>query len=75
MCKLNPREFLSDAAELHALVIGLGEIVPPLPPRFRSYSPSLEEELYAEYHYYMLGRIFGVGFWCLIILGFKELIL
>jgi len=60
---INPRQFLSEAAELHALVIGLGEIFPLIPPLIKAYDPGLLEEINSEYHYYMFGRALGILAW------------
>lgn len=57
---LDPRQFLSEPAELHALTIGLGEIFPLIPPLIKAYTPSLLQEINDEYHYYMLGRALGI---------------
>lgn len=53
------KQFLSEACEVHALVIGIGEILPPWKPLFTKLSKQGLKDLRNEYHYYMLGRITG----------------
>jgi len=65
---LDPKQFLSEAEELHALVIGLSEIVAFWPSWVYRPTRGLKATLTKEYHYYMLGRILGVIFWIILIL-------
>lgn len=67
------KDFLNTAGELHALVIGWGEIVAPWPPRWRRISRSGSVDLAKEYHYYQLGRALGVFTWVLIIALVKSI--
>lgn len=61
--KIDPREFLNTAKELHALVIGWAEIVCPWPPLHRKIGRRNAEDLSREYHYYQLGRALGIFTW------------
>lgn len=70
---INPRQFLSEAEELHALAIGLGEIFPFIPPLIKAYTPSLLQEINNEYHYYMLGRSLGILAWIATCWAIKEI--
>jgi len=60
---IDPREFLDDAEELHALVIGIAEVLCFWPSRFTTPSKERAKELAREYHYYQLGRITGFFVW------------
>lgn len=69
----NWREFLNDPKELHALVIGLCEVVCPWPPRQITIDAELAKAIWTEYHYYMLGRALGLFTWLGIAYLVKEL--
>ena len=60
---IDPRQFLSEAEELHALVIGACEILCPFPPRHPTMTHDQAAALVKEYHYYMLGRALGILAW------------
>lgn len=60
---LNPKEFLNTAEELHALVIGLCEVLCPWPATWLTPSKERLNELLSEYHYYALGRGLGILTW------------
>lgn len=64
------KEFLSTPDEVHALVIGLAEVVCPWPPLHRILSWDYADRLRKEYHYYVTGRALGVLVW----LGIAALI-
>jgi hypothetical protein len=60
---LSIKDFLDDPAEVHALVIGLCEVIAFWPPRHRYQLHPDCADLDKEYHYYQLGRSLGVLFW------------
>jgi len=63
-------EFLNTPEELHALVIGLAEVVCLFPPRHKIMTWQKQYALYDEYHYYALGRVLGV----FVLLGIAAII-
>jgi hypothetical protein len=83
---VRPSTFLSTPEELHALVIGLCEVLCPWPPGIRLPSGSrtrttdtahgeddnLNRIIHSEYHYYLLGRALGVIAWLIIATILKE---
>ena len=71
---INPREFLNTAEELHALVIGLCEVVCPWKPRQEFLAPENVKDLTTEPYYYHLGRALGVFVWLGIIALLKEIV-
>jgi len=54
---------LNTPAEWHALVIGVGEVLCPLPPRIELDRGPRWCSLQEEYHYYQAGRGVGMLFW------------
>lgn len=58
--KLTPGEFLDEPEELHALVIGLCEVICPWPAYHRSLFTEEAQMLSREQHYYQLGRALGI---------------
>jgi len=71
---INPKEFLNTAEELHALVIGAGEIIAPFPRMWHWLAIKSLDEIASEWHYYQLGRIIGVFTWLLISAIIKSII-
>jgi len=69
---IDPRQFLSEAEELHALVIGLCEVIAFWPPFFKNLTSDQKADLVQEYHYYMLGRALGIFVWLAICCGVKA---
>lgn len=63
---INPKQFLSEPEELHALTIGFGEVIAFWPPLIRNLISDQKVDLVKEYHYYMLGRALGVITWLII---------
>jgi hypothetical protein len=61
--RVNPGEFLDEPEELHALVIGLCEVICPWPPRQPTIDAELAKAIWTEYHYYLLGRALGIFAW------------
>jgi hypothetical protein len=70
---VNPRAFLDDWEEWHALVVGFSEVLCPWPARHK---PSQEnrKDIEDEYHYYMWGRTLGISAWLIIITTTKALL-
>lgn len=60
---IDPKQFLSEPEEIHALVIGLCEILCPWPATWLTPSTDRLNELLSEYHYYALGRGLGILAW------------
>lgn len=75
MAKVKIAEFLNTAEELHALVVGLCEIVAPFPPPKRLCAEERATETGKEWHYYQLGRALGVFVWLLILAIIKRIFL
>jgi hypothetical protein len=69
---LNIKEFLNHPDELHALVIGLSEVIAFWPPRIANLTSDQKAGLVKEYHYYMLGRSLGVFTWLGLAVVIKE---
>jgi hypothetical protein len=67
---IDPREFLDDAAELHALTIGFAEVFCPWPSRYHASDLRTDHDIANEYHYYQFGRALGL----LALLGLAYLI-
>lgn len=65
-------EFMNTAEELHAWVIGLGELFPPWPPFYKRMTRARRKELDQERHYYILGRICGFAAWTGIVVAIVE---
>ena len=70
MARPHPRDFLNTAEELHALVIGLAEILAPFFTFRHRWTREQSAALVKEWHYYSLGRILGIFAW----LGIAALI-
>ena len=70
---IDPRQFLDTAEELHALGVGLCEILCPVPPYFKAMSEARTRELSNEWHYYALGRGLGIFAWLGIAALVKEI--
>jgi hypothetical protein len=66
------KEFMNTAEELHAWVIGVGELFPPWPAIYKRMTRKRRKELDQERHYYVLGRITGFVIWILIIVAIVE---
>jgi len=65
---INWKEIFNNQNEIHAFELGVSEVICPMKARFpmpMKYENPLEE----EYHYYMVGRVFGILFWLVIIIG------
>lgn len=66
------KSILSTPEECHALVIGLCEVLCPLPPKYpcKRLPPlslrGVAEAISKEYHYYLVGRALGVIAWLII---------
>lgn len=69
---IDPREFLDEIEELHALVIGLCEIFCFIPQLHPKLSVELIKVLEDEHHYYVLGRALGLLAWIGIICGIVK---
>jgi len=63
---INPKQFLNDVEEFHALAIGFFEVLCPWPPHFKGMPTTESCDLKKEYHYYMFGRALGILAWILI---------
>lgn len=56
------------AAEAHAFLIGISEVVAFWPPRHKvPHDYEANGNPFKEYHYYGVGRLSGVIVWCIII--------
>jgi hypothetical protein len=60
---IHPSTFLDTPNEWHALVLGLGEVICPWPPRFNVLELKNIDDLISERHYYYTGRALGVFVW------------
>jgi len=60
--------FLDTTAEWHALIQGWCEVLCPWRPRHKEMTEKLLLEIHKEHHYYMAGRVLGVGSWLGIVL-------
>jgi len=67
---LRPQSFLgtilSTAQERHALLIGICEVLCPLPPRVRPWDKTVSI-VNLEYHYYLAGRALAAQYWVILI--------
>lgn len=72
MAKVKLTDFLDTPEEVHALVIGLFEVLCPWPPVYKAMTRKRAREIKKKYHYYMLGRGFGILSWLVIAIIIKE---
>lgn len=72
---INVKEFLNTPDEVHALAIGLAEVVCPWPPLHRTLTWQYADTLRREYHYYVLGRALGIFAWLGIAALTKKILL
>lgn len=62
---------LSTAEERHAFLIGICEVLCPLPPRVRPWDNTVSQ-INAEYHYYVAGRALAALCWVVMIALFVR---
>jgi len=61
-------------AEWHAFTQGLCEVMCPWPPRHKTMTKKLREEVESEHHYYVAGRVVGAVVLVLGLVGVVALV-